>query len=113
MLESHSILASLLLCLLVYPLLEEYIFRANLLHWLDMRLPGWRGWKTNVVVSSLFAVAHLWAWPPLHCIAVFFPSLALGWLWQRYQKLWLCVAVHATFNAIGFALNPYLVNLLR
>lgn len=101
----QSIALSWLLSLLVYPILEEYVFRANLLQWLDTRLARWRGWLTNVIVSLVFSLAHLWVWPLMHCVAVFFPSLVFGWLWQRNQKLWICVVTHAIFNASGLLLN--------
>jgi uncharacterized protein len=105
LLELHNAALAWLLRLLVYPLLEEYVFRAGLLHWLNMRFPALKGWRTNIFVSAIFAIAHLWTWPLLHGLAVFFPSLIFGWIWQRYQKLWLCVLVHAAFNAIGYTLH--------
>jgi len=87
--------------LLVYPLLEETIFRGGLLPWADRRWPHWRGWRSNLGVSLLFGLAHAWAWPWAHALAVVLPSLALGWLMQRSGRLLWCVLLHAVFNAIG------------
>ncbi len=86
--------------LLVYPLLEELVFRAGLLHWADARWPLWRGWRTNLGVSLLFGLAHAWAWPWIHALAVVLPSLALGWLMQRHGRLAWCVLLHSAFNAV-------------
>jgi uncharacterized protein len=102
----------LLLGLLVYPLLEEWVFRAGILQWLDTRWLAMRGWRTNALVSGLFAAAHLWAWPLGHAVAVFVPSLLFGWVWQRWQKLWLCTIVHAACNAAGYAIGAYSPGLL-
>ena len=102
----------LLLGLLIYPLLEECVFRFGLLQWADSRWPAWRGWRTNAAVSLIFAALHLWAWPWLHAVAVFFPSLLFGAIWQRTQKLWLCVAAHSACNAVGYALAIYAPGLL-
>lgn len=91
---------ALLLALAVYPLLEEWLFRGMLLRELDQRFLKWRGWRTNLAVSILFGLAHAVAWPISHAAAVVLPSLLFGWLWQRYQRLWLCVAVHAACNVV-------------
>lgn len=91
-----------LLALLIYPLLEEWIFRGVLLRWCDERWPRWRGWRTNLGVSLLFGLAHAWVWPWTHAVAVVIPSLALGWLMQRYGRLSLCVAVHGALNAVHY-----------
>ncbi len=107
MFDTQNAVVGLFLGLLVYPFLEECLFRAGLLHWLDRRWAALRGWRTNAMVSVLFAVAHLWAWPLGHAAAVFFPSLLFGWVWQRSQKLWLCTLVHAACNAAGYLFSAY------
>ena len=94
--------------LLVYPVLEELVFRAGLLRWADGRWPRWRGWRTNLTVSVVFGLAHAWAWPWMHAVAVVAPSFVLGWLMQRYRSLALCVAVHAAFNAVRYAAAPWI-----
>jgi membrane protease YdiL (CAAX protease family) len=114
------------MALAVYPLLEEWVFRAGILRWLDLRSqkasecygdqagPALAStqrvaWFNNVLTSLLFSAMHLWSWPLAHAAAVFVPSLLLGWLWQWRQRLWLCVLVHAAMNTVGLALIPWLV----
>jgi membrane protease YdiL (CAAX protease family) len=97
-----------LLGLLVYPFLEELVFRAGLLRWADRRWPRWRGWRTNLGVSVVFGLTHAWVWPWPHALAVVLPSLALGWLMQRYGRLGLCVAMHSLFNLVGYAVRLWL-----
>lgn len=88
--------------LVLYPLLEEIIFRAGLLSWADKHWTQWRGWRTNLGVSLLFGLAHAWAWPWAHAAAVLVPSLVLGWLMQRYGRLSICVLTHSAFNALRY-----------
>jgi membrane protease YdiL (CAAX protease family) len=94
--------------LFLYPLLEEIIFRAGLLRWADGHWPQWRGWRTNLGVSILFGAAHLWSWPWTHAVAVVIPSLALGWLMQRFGRLSICVVTHSVFNAMRYFAVAYL-----
>ena len=101
--------APLLLGLVAYPLLEEWVFRGVLLREADERWPKWRGWRTNLAVSLLFGAAHIPAWPLVHAGAVVFPSLVLGGVWQRYRRLWMCVALHCGANACAY-LSPLAVD---
>jgi membrane protease YdiL (CAAX protease family) len=89
----------LALALLVYPLLEETVFRWGLLHWADQRFAAYP-WRNNVAVSVLFAACHAWAWGGLHAALVLWPSLLLGWLWQRTASLTACTTAHAAMNAL-------------
>ncbi len=99
-----------LAALLIYPFLEELVFRAGLLQWADEKWPQWRGWRTNLGVSVLFGLAHVWAWPLTHAAAVVIPSLVLGWLMQRYHRLSICVVVHSAFNAVRYLAGPYVLS---
>ena len=105
-----------LLALLAYPLLEELVFRAGLLRWLDakwlVKLPavlgrwvGWQPWINNILTSLVFGLAHALTWPISHAVAVFVPSLFLGWLWQRYRSVLVCFTVHAAMNGLGILLD--------
>lgn len=99
-----------LLTVAVYPMLEEYLFRALLLREADSRFVQWRGWRTNLAVSVLFGLAHLFAWPVMHAAAVILPSLFFGFLWQRYQRWWLCSLAHGMANLIGWLWGQAVVN---
>ena len=86
-----------LLFLVLAPVLEEYVFRAQLQQWLadQWQRPRW-AW---LVATALFAMAHApWmGWPALWLIV---PGLALGWVWLTYRSLLLNVIVHASFNGV-------------
>jgi len=85
--------------LLVYPVLEEFIFRGQVLPALTRRFPAWRPWQANLATSLLFGAAHLPWWPLAHAAAVVAPSMVLGLLMQRTGRLAWCVAAHAAMNA--------------
>lgn len=90
----------MLLYALIFPALEEVVFRWGLLAYLDQSFQRLRGLRANVLVSACFGLAHLWAWPWTHALAVFLPSMLLGWVWQRWGKLWVCILVHALMNLV-------------
>lgn len=87
-------------------LLEEALFRGLFQEWL-------RRWHVfllrlgpltlaNIIVSACFSAAHLIAQPPLWALAVFFPSLIFGWIWDRHGRLLPCVLVHFSYNVFFF-----------
>lgn len=85
---------------LLYPLLEEYLFRALLQETLATRLPARTGplSHANLLTSVLFALAHLLYHPPLWAMAVFFPSLVFGHFRERYHHLLPHTLLHALYN---------------
>ena len=94
----------LLAMLLLYPVVEEWIFRGVLQGEL-LRHSRWRRahlglTRANLVTSLLFAAMHLIHQPPLWALAVVVPSLVLGHFRERYGKLWLPIALHILFNAV-------------
>jgi membrane protease YdiL (CAAX protease family) len=91
--------------LLIFPALEEYVFREGLLAAIDDRYPQLAGFKANVLVSLLFGALHAIWWTTTHAALVFLVSLLLGYLWQRYKRLALCVFAHGVFNTIGYFTN--------
>ncbi len=93
---------------LIAPLSEEFLFRGVLQGWLESlptaryespvtpaRLAFW----PVTLTSLLFALLHLGhgAAP----IALFFFSLALGWLYQRTHRLLPSVVLHTCLNALS------------
>lgn len=52
----------------------------------------------NALVSVLFSLAHVYGSGLSHALMVFIPSMALGWVWQRWRSLPVCVVVHGLFN---------------
>lgn len=96
-----------LLLVVIYPLLEEYVFRGGLQPWLarySANRCAWRGVsRANVLTSILFSALHLFAHTPLWALAVFIPSLIFGFFRDRYASIQPSVVLHVFYNA-GFFL---------
>lgn len=102
-----------LLVVLVYPLLEELVFRGLLQgwlrrHWARAGPVGGLTWA-NVCSALAFALTHLiyqpWRWAML----VFFPGLIFGFFRDRYDSVWPGVVLHSYYNLGIFLLVPRLV----
>lgn len=96
----------LLLALVVYPVLEEFIFRGGLQPWLAQFLPAVRGplsWA-NLLTSLVFCALHFLFHPPLWAAGVFAPSLVFGYFRERHQGLVSPVLLHASYNASYYLL---------
>lgn len=101
----------LLLLVIVYPVLEELVFRGWLQPMLARRWP--RAWPTrpsavrmtvaNVATSALFAGAHLLNQPAPMALGTFAPSLVFGHLRERFGRTLPAIIVHGVYNA-GFFL---------
>jgi membrane protease YdiL (CAAX protease family) len=90
---------------------EELVFRGGLQAALRHRLPacafGISG--ANAVASALFALAHLWAHPPLAALGVLPVSLVLGVAYERSgDRLVLPIALHLYFNALLYGAGAWL-----
>lgn len=59
------------------------------------------GWMAIVLTSTLFALAHWEQWPAP--VALFFLSLALGFVFQRTGSLWSAFILHSLFNGLSTA----------
>ena len=99
--------------LLLAPALEEFCLRpllqAGVRHQLDrIRVDGlrswfgwgadWRGHFANSAVALVFAALHA----PANGLLAFWwlvPALAIGEVYRRSGSGWLCVLLHAWFNA--------------
>lgn len=96
----------------VAPLVEEFMFR-GLLQRLFIRLPMRRKYlppyasaATGIVLSSvLFVIIH---GEPAYFPALMVLSLVLGIAYQRTRNLWVCIVLHAWFNAAQIALTLWL-----
>lgn len=101
--------ASPWLFVLVYPVLEELVFRGLVQGWLLQR-PALaaplvaRTWlaglsAANVVTAALFAAAHLLRSPWPWALATFLPGLVFGWLRERHGGVTAPAIVHVAYNA--------------
>jgi len=92
-----------LMVAILYPVLEEIVFRGLLQGWL--RKQSW-GTKTvlgisnaNLTVSVLFTAVHLARRFNLWSLAVFVPSLVFGFFRDRYGTLYTPISLHVFYNA--------------
>ncbi len=94
------------LAVLVYPLLEEIVFRSGLQTWLLRRWPPRKSWITraNAMTAATFGVMHLWFHPPLWALATVLPALLFGWFYERHARLSTPVILHGACNAAYFTL---------
>ncbi len=92
-----------MLLVLVYPVLEELVFRGLVLEWLGRQVRIRWGVLSlaNVMTSLLFAALHLIHQSLLWSALVFWPSLLFGYAKERYQTLWAPIILHGWFN-LGF-----------
>lgn len=96
---------------LIYPILEELAFRGFLQSWLVEKAFFARHCFAgisiaNLLVSVVFAAAHLFNQPPLWAASVFVPSLVFGYFRDRYNLVWPCIILHCWYNA-GFVFFFY------
>lgn len=97
-----------ILPVVLYPILEEWIFRANLLPAIRQKYPAKIASSpitiANLLTSLVFAGLHLFSHPPLWAVSVVFPSLVFGWAMERYKTLAAPIALHMFYNAGYFLL---------
>ena len=90
--------------LLISPVLEEAAFRGGLHTLFLARAPRTVGVAgvslANLLTSILFAATYVWFVSWVAGVAILVPSLALGWVFDRWGKLWPCILLHGAFNAI-------------
>ncbi len=92
---------------LIYPVLEEFVFRGGI----QLELYKHSVFRNtigsvsvaNIITSLVFAAFHLINQPPLWAAAVFFPSLAFGWARDRYHHVRASIVLHCFYN-VGFIL---------
>jgi len=91
-----------LLSAVVYPVLEEIVFRGGVQTYLlgRPRLGRCRFGISgaNVLTSLVFSLFHLVAHAPLWALAVFVPSLVFGYFRERHDSLKSPIALHVFYN---------------
>jgi membrane protease YdiL (CAAX protease family) len=91
-----------LIPVLVYPLLEEIVFR-GLIQELVRDFISRRFWGplsiANLLTSLLFTGMHFITHPPLWAALVFFPSLVFGFFKDRTNRLLAPIILHVFYNA--------------
>ena len=103
---------------LVYPVVEELVFRGVLQGEL-LRLTTREGRTlrlgpvsvANALATLAFVAFHTVAQPLAWALAVAVPSLVFGHLRERFASVWPAVLVHVVYNA-GFGLAGWLAHRL-
>jgi len=99
--------ARLLTLALVYPVLEEMVFRGLLQGRLRESSWGLRQFGPlslpNVLTSVVFTVLHFFVHPPLAAVLVLAPSLVFGYFRDRYDehrilRIGAPIALHVWYN---------------
>jgi len=90
-----------LILVLMYPIVEEIIFRGLLQPTLEKYFnQNWSVFSAaNLLTSLAFALMHLINHPPIWALATFIPSLAFGYSMERAKNLSAPVTLHCTYNA--------------
>lgn len=108
--QTIELLSSLQLLnfILLYPLVEEIIFRGMIQPYIAEKCPYSLANITlaNLFTSTIFAIIHLFQQPIIWALATFFPSLIFGYCRDRYQRLLPSIILHITYNG-GFFLIGY------
>jgi len=98
----------ILFSILLYPLLEEIVFRGLIQGQLMWRLYWGRCYlgisRANLVTSSLFALLHTVYQASLMSVLVIFPSLIFGYFRDRHRSVYPSIWLHVFYNAGFFTL---------
>ena len=92
--------------ILIYPVLEEIVFRGLLQEWLNNCFKS-KKWSVvsaaNLLTSALFVAAHFINQPWHWALLVFFPSIVFGYMKERHNSLLPPIILHVSYN-LGFIL---------
>ncbi len=101
--ESSTDAKRLLLLVIVYPILEEIVFRGALQGWLRRKSWGLRHRSgvtiANILTSIVFAAFHLMRRPNIWSAGVILPGLVFGFFRDRYGNLYAPMALHIFYNS--------------
>jgi len=99
-------LHTLFLLIIFFPVLEECLFR-GILQGLLLKIPFMQKHYisitlSNLLTSILFVVMHFFYHTPWWATLVFFPSIILGYLRERFHNLLPPIILHIWYNFIYF-----------
>ncbi len=84
------------------PIVEEALYRGLIQSALVSALRD--RWVAILLTGLIFALIHMPV-VPWHALAILFAlGVAMGVAYERTGRLWLCIVIHAGFNAINLAL---------
>jgi membrane protease YdiL (CAAX protease family) len=95
-------LLSLMLLIIVYPIIEELVFRgfiqSSIVHLLKRRISFIGISLQNIITSFLFVSMHLFTHSIFWSCAVFIPSLIFGAFKDKYHSTKPSIALHIWYN---------------
>lgn len=96
---------TLLMLVVVYPILEELVFRGLIQEYIFTKIKGF--WisnlsKANVITSIFFVLLHTAYNPLWWALLVFFPSLVFGYFKEKYDSLFPSIFLHISYNTWFF-----------
>ncbi len=95
--------ASIISAVIMAPMMEELVFRgATLFH---ARKTGMPFWAANIIQAALFGVMHM---NLVQGCYAFVLGLFLGWVYNRYQTIWMPIFLHFAFNGLNYVLSTLL-----
>lgn len=96
-------LFSILTTVIAAPIVEEFVFRGVTFRL--ARKVSSRFWLANCIQALAFGIAHM---NLIQGTYAFFLGLALGYVYGKYQNIWVCILFHGAINLSGFLLSPLL-----
>ena len=104
---SRELAVVFLLTVIIYPVLEELVFRGLIQPELQRKSFFQRKILVfsfaNIAASSLFSLFHLFNHELFWAMLVFFPSLVFGFFRDRYNSIAPSIFLHVFYN-FGFSL---------
>jgi membrane protease YdiL (CAAX protease family) len=102
----------LLQVVLIYPVIEEIIFRGILQPRIAQQWTQtlFKLSAANFITSSIFAMTHFVEHSVLWALGTFIPSLIFGYSQERYNKLLAPITLHSSYNAGYFLIGATLIN---
>ncbi|PON17745.1 CPBP family intramembrane metalloprotease [Candidatus Entotheonella serta] len=92
-----------------HPIAEELIFRGFLQGQLLDTAWGRRTVAglscANGLTTALFVIGHFWQHPPLWALGVVLPSLAFGYVRDRYGSIYPAIVLYIVYNVGYFGLT--------
>lgn len=90
--------------LLIYPVIEEWVFRGTIQEGLlkinQLRKGCYGVSNANLITSCLFTGFHMIHQPLFFAVLVFIPSVIFGFFKERYSALLVPIGLHILFNGI-------------
>src|SRR5690606_2992943 len=93
-------LKSIFIVCLLYPILEELVFRSYWLKYLNEKMSITK----SLIISAVgFSLSHFYS--DIALIYPFISGLFLGWLYFKFKNIYLCIIFHIIYNTLIILIN--------